>query len=80
MSIQLLITMRAEFAEQYAKDRSSFDPSTITNAASSVRLIGPLGYSMRVSIAEAEEDKFRVALEGMFIVEPDYALRGGPGY
>jgi hypothetical protein len=74
MSIQLLITMRQDLAKRFAKDRSAFDVDSITGVARSARLIGPPGYSMRVSVDETEVGQLRGALEALFRVEPDYVL------
>ena len=74
MSIQLLVTMRQDLARRFSRDRSVLDVASITDAARSARLIGAPGYAMRVSVDETEEGQLRGALEGRFLVEPDYAL------
>jgi hypothetical protein len=82
MTAQLIITMRGPFARRFAEDRSILNMSALLRSLASVRLIGSPGFSMRVSVDEAEVPALQKILATNFIVEPDYAMKlqnGGRG-
>lgn len=74
MSAQLIITMRAEFAKQVARNRRLFDISALLERLDTARLVGAPGFSMRVILDEDEVPALREALGSNFVVEQDYAL------
>jgi hypothetical protein len=74
MTVQLLITMRRDFARLFARDRSLLDVASITDAASSARLISAPGFSMRIAVDESEVVDVRRALGSNFVLEPDYVM------
>jgi hypothetical protein len=73
---QLLMTMRAEFAKQYAKDRSVLDMSALLEGLDNARVIGKAGYSTRIVVEDSDVDALKAKLESSFIIEPDYTMHG----
>jgi hypothetical protein len=72
---QLIITMREDLAERFAKDRKGFDFASIFAPFQSLKLIGRPGYSTRVRLDEAEVPKIKAALARQFIVEDDFVMQ-----
>jgi len=71
---QLIITMRAEFARKFARNKSLFDISALLDRLDTARLVGAPGYSMRVILDEDEVPVLAKALGPNFVIEQDYAL------
>jgi hypothetical protein len=72
---QLIITMRKELAERFAKDRKGFDFASIFAPFETLKLIGRPGYSTRVRLDDVEVPKMKTLLAPQFIVEDDFVMQ-----
>ena len=75
MSVQLLVTMRGEFARRYLATGTAIALRDLAPRVSTARMIGDPGYSMRIRVDEKEEALLREALDANFLVEPDYSMQ-----
>jgi len=75
MRMQLIATMRSDYARRYAADRSLLDAPALLRGLASAELVGAPGYSMRISIDQRDWPALEQRLTGNFIVQPDHILQ-----
>ena len=74
MTAQLLLTMTSDFAAQVSRSRKRVNGQALLKGLRTAKLIGPPGFSMRVSVDESELPALRKQLGSKFVIEPDYVL------
>jgi hypothetical protein len=74
MMKQFILTMRSDFAERYKHNVKVLDGRTLLRGLDTARLIGSLGYSMRVAVAPEEVQAMMDALDDRFLIEPDHVF------
>ena len=74
MRTQLIATMRNGYARRYAADRTALDAVALLKGIGSAELIGAPGYSMRISVEQADLPALRKRLLADFTLQDDYVL------